>query len=271
MTTTSSAYSIFLGANLVLFLPLSLLWCCMPFIPTSMRSKPTAATQQNNNYALKRGYPLLAVRFMMAYQHLTIWTMLLTTLYLSLSLLEEMGVAGLPRGVRCAARQVLPAAGPIVAQFWTFVLTLGPWTLVDRRDFPKSEKKAMELVEKLFYRPTLSPACAFLALMHLQHTWMPALPFVEAFFFFDENHAACSPGVVGLAHHIGLAAAYLLSWLAWALFCWRARNSPPYPILRTVWLNGTWLLLYLGMAGLGMLGIVGYRNLLVSLLARRIY
>ena len=101
MTTTSSAYSIFLGANLVLFLPLSLIWCCMPFIPTSMRSKPTAATQQNNNHALKRGYPLLAVRFMMAYQHLTIWTMLLTTLYLSLSLLEEMGVAG-PRGA-CAA------------------------------------------------------------------------------------------------------------------------------------------------------------------------
>ena len=50
------------------------------------------------------------------------------------------------------------------------------------------------------------------------------LPSRRAFFFFDENHAACSPGVVGLAHHIGLAAAFLLSWLAWALFCWRARN-----------------------------------------------
>ena len=265
-------YTWFLALNFIIFCPLSVVWCSLPFIPSSLRQKPTAVTQRNNEHALKLGYPLLLVRLMLCYQHLTIWTMLLTTMYLALSFLEQISYPDLgptAAWARCAARHVLPGAAPIVAQFWTFIMFAGPWSLIDRRDFPKSEGKAKKLVAVLFYRPSFSFAGVFYLLMHIQHTWMPFLPFIEAMYFepsrigciiFDEvqEYSIAHPS---LGSQFLYVAIFLLSWLIWALFVWRARNNAPYPILRTVWLNGKWPVLYISMSAIGVIGVLISRAL----------
>lgn len=234
-------YALFVGISLVLFLPISFYVVCAPFIPTKYRSIPTRATKRNNDCALSKGWPLISVRFMQTYQHLTVCTMQLTTVYLLLSslqlALQPPEESWLPL-VRCGVRLILPGAGSVVAHFWTFICCFGPWSLVDREDFPSDEKKAADLVQRCFFRLSWTPACFFLMIMHLQHTWLPLLPWVEAAFF----DTGCQPE--SIMKQLLLTIGYMLSWLCFGLIVWVARENPPYPIMRDVWRNGWWPVMY---------------------------
>ena len=227
-----------------MFIPTSAFVFAMPLIPQGSRPRrQSAATQRNNGHALAKGWPPVAVRLMQTYQHLTVCTMQLTSIYLLLSayfyLTRDTGLDW----ARCGARLILPAAGSIVAHFWTFVLLFGPFSIADREDFPADEEKTNRMVRRLFYRPSMSASCLFYILMHVQHTWMPLLPWFEGAVFPSEVMCPPSP----FSKQLLLSAGFLLSWLSWALFVWAARNNPPYPIMRTVWRDGTWTVLYAGM------------------------
>jgi len=179
----------------------------------------------------------------MAYQHLTVCTMTATALHILLS--GAAHFSGQPAGsFSCGLRLILPGAGAVVFQFWTFVFAFGPWSLVMREDFPSDDKKTKWLIERLLLRPSCTKHCFFYALMHVQHTWMPLLPWVEQGLYNVSGtpYAACLEP--SLLDECWAVARYLLAWLAWGLFVWHARKNPPYPILRTVWRQGTWPLMY---------------------------
>lgn len=236
--------------NFLLFVPLSTIIFVMPFVSSS--APAPEGTTANNANALKQGYPLFVVRLMLAYQHLTICTMTTTALYIVLS--GAAHYSGQPSSsFICSLRLVLPGAGAIVAQFWTFILVFGPWSLVTREDFPADDKKAKWLIERLFLRPSRTKHCFFFVLMHVQHTWMPLLPWIEQGLFSASSswpHRACPEPSLG--DECWAVVRYLFAWLVWGLFIWNARKNPPYPMLRTAWRQGTWPLLYGTMTALAL-------------------
>lgn len=243
-------YSWWLGLNIFLFVPISLLIFAMPFIPTKYRTTPTKSTAANNANALKQGVPILVVRFMMAYQHLTVCTMTATAIYFVFSASAyHSGRAA--NGFICTLRIILPGAGAVVAQFWTFVFTFGPWSLVPREDFPADNNKAKWLTERMLMRPSWTRHCIFYVLMHVQHTWMPLLPWLELGLYGSSTPQGSCP-VPSMAEECWMVTCYLLTWLVWGLLVWKARKNPPYPILRVAWQGGTWPVLYGSMCVLGL-------------------
>ena len=92
--------------------------------------------------------------------------------------------------------------------------------------------------------------------MQMLHVAMPLAPWVEQWLW-------PAPPVLSLSTEIALVSAYAAGWLAWSIgVCWYVRGVPPYPVLDTVWRDGSWLKLYGALIGLGLGCWAGERFLL---------
>ena len=236
----------FLYIYLAFLLPVSLLQLIVPFLPDkAMNYSPN--TLSCNLQAVKRGYPYLLVRFMVSFQHLTIWTMLLATVYLLSLALGGMLNDDLAKyaAVTCFIRPILPGAGVIVAQYWSFIFTFGPWSLVPREEFSKNPEEALRIAQCLFMYPSATPYILFYLLMHIQHTFIPLMPWVEELWFPESVYSVCPrPSIWSQTFQ---TVSYLLLWLVWGFSCWYVRGRPPYPIVKEVHDKGSWPYLYGGM------------------------
>ena len=144
----------FVGIYCLLLTPLSLLQVFVAFAGCWEAYKPTSeTTRANNEQALRRGFPLWLVETMRSYQHLTVWTMTIATVYV---ILVEMGYRYNNHDPSrysewfCPIRMFLPTAGIIVANYWTFIFVFGVWSLVPREDFHKDDDKANAVALRLF-------------------------------------------------------------------------------------------------------------------------
>ena len=172
-------YAGFVGLNCLLLLPISVFHATQVLFPASRLLPLSEHSKLANEQAIQRGYPEVLVRMMLAFQHLTVCTMTMTAIYYLFQLVNLFSSHAMTLDTPlCFIRNTLPAAGVIVAQYWTFVYTLGPWSLVPREDFPRDDKKANFIARRIFMYPSCSGYLLLHLLMHLQHTWIPALPWL---------------------------------------------------------------------------------------------
>ena len=265
----SMDYSVFVGLNCLLLLPITLFQAAQVVFPATRLLSLSEHSKAANEQAIQRGYPEILVRMMLAFQHLTVCTMTLTASYylLQLLLLTAPNTLHLSSFL-CFLRSALPAAGVIVAQYWTFVHSLGPWCLVPREDFPRDDKKANLIAQRIFMYPSCSGYMLLHMLMHLQHTWVPALPWLETYFYTEKVIDQCP--MISFQQEFSTAGTYLVTWLQWGMACWFVRRRPPYPLLRSVWRNGLWSILYPSMILLAFLGCAGFRVFRESRFKQRI-
>lgn len=251
-------YSAFVLLNCLLLLPITVFHAAQVFFPASRLLPLSEHSRLANEQAIERGYPEVLVRLMLAFQHLTVCTMTMSAVYYLLQLVNVLSSPTITlSSPLCFIRNVLPASGVIVAQYWTFVYSLGPWSLVPREDFPRDDKKANFIARRIFMYPSCSGYLLLHLLMHLQHTWIPALPWIEAYLYPDKIIDQCP--AISFHQEFKAAGTYLLTWLIWGMACWYVRRRPPYPVLRSVWRNGLWSILYPAMILLAFAGCAGFR------------
>ena len=251
-------YSVFVGLNCLLLLPITLFQAAQVVFPASRLLPLSEHSKAANEQAIQRGYPEILVRMMLAFQHLTVCTMTLTAVYYLLQFIHLISPNTFHLSSSlCLLRSILPAAGVVVAQYWTFVYSFGPWSLVPREDFPRDDKKADLIAQRIFMYPSFTGYMLLHMLMHMQHTWIPALPWLETYFYTDKIIDQCPR--ISLHQEFSAAGTYLVTWLLWGMACWFVRRRPPYPLLRSVWRNGLWSILYPAMVLVAFLGCVGFR------------
>ena len=224
----------FIWIYILLLLPLSILQVIITLVSScrkgSTKFSPTAETTlANNAQALRRGFPLWVVETMRSYQHLTVWTMTISAVY---CVLVEIGYRYTNNRYSewfCPIRTFLPAAGTIVANYWTFIFVFGVWSLVPREDFPKDDEKADAMAHRLFKYdepalisiptsismpliatptsvttplsylqcssfkryPSWSMYVIVYMIMHVQHTLLPLLAWVEYAWYPGVVNALC--------------------------------------------------------------------------------
>lgn len=233
----------FICIYLVLLLPICLTQLIIPFL-SEKTMKYSPMTQSCNRQAEKRGYPSLLVRIMLAFQHLTIWTMFLAVAYLL-----PLASGGMLKDdlfkystVSCIIRPILPGAGIIVAQYWSFIFSFGPWSLVPQEEFSKDPKEALRIAQCLLMYPSATPYVFFYLIMQIQHTLIPLMPWLEELWFPESLGSICPrPSIWSQTF---LTVGYLLLWLLWGLCCWYVRGRPPYPIVKQAHDKGYWPFLY---------------------------
>jgi len=238
-------HATFIYFYVVILLPISVMIVLVPFLPVKVM-KYSELTLSCNAQAVRRGYPMFLVRTMLSFQHLTICTMLLVTVYVTLLAWGySVNNPGKYAHVLCSIRPILPGAGIIVAQYWSFIFAFGPWSLVPREEFPSNPKTAMQIAHCCFMYPSATRYVFFYILMHIQHTFIPLMAWIEELLFLESVHSICPHPP--LWRQITLTLSYLFAWLLWGLSCWYVRGRPPYPILKEVHQKGYWPVLYGGM------------------------
>jgi len=237
----------FVWIYILLLLPLTLFHAILTVAGCFFQAfKPTAESiRANNAQALRRGFPLWFVETLRMYQHLTIWTMTIATFYV---VLLEIGYRYHNHDPShysewvCPIRTFLPTAGMLVANYWTFIFVFGVWSLVPREDFPKDDEKANDMANRLFKYPSCSLSVILYIIMHIQHTFLPVMTWLEYGWYPSVVNDMCPvPSFFTEWTHV---VSYLTVWLLWGMMCWYVRGTPPYPIMRTMWRNGQWRLLY---------------------------
>ena len=176
---------------------------------------------------LAQGIPAPLVGLMASYQYLTMWTQMLTILYLVAS------VRGWEHAVSIM-RAILFPAGSLVGVLWFTLLNWSPmpdvvsppWSVIDRSQFPADDAAAERAVRALII-PTFGWLLPIWITLHIQHVAMPLLPWLEVLLY-----GATPPALTAL-EELAACLTYLAAYLLWAIgLCWRGTGDPPYPILR---------------------------------------
>ena len=261
----------FWAANLALHGPIGCLYFLLALIPEDRRMLPPSR-KQGDEAALRKGLPYRLMRLTSSFQHLTVCTHCLAAAYLAAACLGRRGMAG-------ALREVLGPAGCVVGiGFWALAVA-NPWHMFPRGDFP-ADDAAAESAVNLLLRPSLRmPQAAVHALLQVvgprlrragglcsaapprrqvQHTAMPLIVPLEVALYSGEL-----PPLLPAGPSLLLVVGYGCLYVWWShRVCWWARGVPPYPVLDTVWRDGSWLKLYGALIGLGLGCWAGERFLL---------
>ena len=189
------------------------------------------------------------------FQHLTVCTHLGFVGYLWLTHLCSDGACE-ANGTLWQIREILRAASfPLTAVvgigFWLLATVSpvkslpAPWTMLPRDDFPADEKAALQEARHIL-SPTWHPLLAIhVGFIQLQHTAMPLYPWLEEYLYPE-------PPTLSAATELTATLCCGCAWLLWVmLVTWPARGSPPYPILRAIWREGSWRLFYSAFIALG--------------------
>jgi FAR-17a/AIG1-like protein. len=108
-----------------------------------------------------------------------------------------------------------------------------------REGFPKDDKEARRVVDKILY-PSASPWVFLFVALQVQHTIGPLAPWLELYLWPEPPYFSL---LTDLAMLLVAAAAYL----GWAVgLTWHMRGVPPYPVMGAAWRDGigAWLPLY---------------------------